>query len=93
MEKLTLSLFTILLVSNIANATCVCSCVNGQNIPICSNSIDVRPVCPPKICPIVPPSVAPINTPRVPPVGTNQCTQHQVYNNYTGRYEWKQLCY
>lgn len=93
MNRLVLSILTILLISNVSNASCVCSCVNGQNIPICSNSIDVRPICPPKVCPIVPPSVAPINTPRVPPVGTSQCTQHQVYNSYTGRYEWRQLCY
>lgn len=93
MEKLTLLLFTILLVSNAANATCVCSCVNGQNIPICSNSIDIRPLCPLKMCPIVPPSIAPINIPRIPPIGTSQCKQAQVYNNYTGKYEWKQLCY
>lgn len=93
MYKIIIMLFIFLFFSNNSYANCVCSCVNGQNIPICSNSIDVRPVCPPKVCPIVPPSVVPVNTPRVPPVGTSKCTQHQVYNNYTGQYEWKQLCY
>ena len=92
-SKKVILFISIILLSNTANADCVCSCVNGQNIPICSNSIDVRPVCPPKICPIVPPSIEPINPPRIPPIGTSQCTQHQVYNDYTGIYEWKQLCY
>ena len=93
MKKLALSLLTLLIISNMANANCVCSCVNGQNIPICSNSIDLRPVCPPKVCPIAQPSVTPINTPTIPPMGTSHCKQQQVYNNFTRRYEWKQLCY
>ncbi len=92
MGKNILLFLSIILLSNMAYADCVCSCVNGQNIPICSSSIDIRPICPPKICPIVPPSITPINPPNIPPIGTSQCSMHQVYNNYTNRYEWQQLC-
>ena len=75
-----------------AKAACVCSCVNGNNIPICESSLDIEPICPPKICPIVPPSIRPIETPSIPPIGTTHCRNEQVYNQYTMRYEWKRVC-
>lgn len=73
-------------------AGCICRCANGENIPICSSSTDMAPICPPRVCPIAPPSVEPIQAPRVPPIGTNNCTQQQVLNPYTGKYEWKTVC-
>ena len=39
-----------------ASAACRCECVNGEVVPLCSNSLDLAPICPPRIWPIVPPS-------------------------------------
>ena len=75
-----------------ARADCVCRCVDGQMQPLCSNSIDIPPVCMPTVCGIVPPSIAPIDMPKIPPIGTSQCSQRQVQNPATGRYEWRRVC-
>jgi len=74
-------------------ADCQCVCMQGQVRALCSSSIDIEPICPPRICPITPPSIQPIQQPRVPPIGTSTCTQKQVYNDYTSRYEWREVCY
>lgn len=76
-----------------AAADCVCACVNGNVVPICESSIDLEPICAPRICPLTPPSIAPINPLTLPPLGTQNCTQQQVYNEYTMQYEWRQICY
>ena len=73
-------------------ADCTCQCVNGEVRPLCSSTLDIPPICAPRICPITPPSIAPINPPRIPPIGTMKCTMKQVYNEHTGQYEWKQIC-
>ena len=73
-------------------AACVCRCVTGEMRALCQSSIDIEPICPPTVCPIVPPSITPIQTPRVPPVGTTQCRQVQVFNGFTNRYEWREVC-
>ena len=75
-----------------AQAACICRCVNGEVTALCSSSIDIEPVCAPRVCPIVPPSIAPIQSPRVPPIGTESCRQAQVYNPQTYRYEWREVC-
>lgn len=75
-----------------AHATCVCRCVDGQMQPLCSNSIDIPPVCMPTVCGIVPPSIAPITPPSIPPLGASSCSQRQVQNPATGRYEWQRVC-
>lgn len=75
------------------NSACHCACVNGEVVPLCSNSLEIPPNCASRICPIVPPAIEPIQRPRIPPLGTNQCTMKQVLNPFTGRYEWKQICY
>src|SRR5262245_5924414 len=75
------------------NSDCRCACVNGEVVPLCSNSLDLPPICAPRICPIVPSAIEPIQPPRIPPVGTSQCTMKQVLNRFTGRYEWKEICY
>jgi hypothetical protein len=73
-----------------ANAACQCVCMNGNVEAVCSSSIDIRPICSPRICPIVPPSVRPIDPPRVPPVGATRCRSEQVWNGE--RYEWVEIC-
>jgi len=74
-------------------ATCECVCINGEVRALCASTLDIEPICPPRICPITPPSIQPIQTPRVPPIGTTTCNQQQVYNEYTRRYEWQEVCY
>ena len=76
-----------------ALATCACQCVNGQVEAICSSTIEMRPICPPRICPIVPPAIRPISPPTLPPLGTTECQPQQVWNQFTGRYEWRRLCH
>lgn len=73
-------------------SSCRCACVNGEVKALCSSSIDVPPVCAPRVCAIVMPSVKPVEPPRVPPVGTSKCTLKQVYNERTKKYEWKSVC-
>lgn len=77
---------------NTANATCVCRCIDGQNQPICENTIDLRPVCPPKICPLRSPSVKPVSPPSLRPLGTSFCGMKQIFNPHTHRYEWRKVC-
>lgn len=79
--------------SNIAVADCSCVCMRGEVQAVCSSTLEIRPICAPRICPITPPSVEPIQQPRVPPIGTSNCTQQQVYNEYSHMYEWKEICY
>lgn len=86
------SLMFCLLVPTTASADCYCTCINGANVPICSSTLDIPPICPPRVCPIEPPSITPINPPTIPPIGTQNCRQEQVFNNNTGRYEWRQIC-
>jgi hypothetical protein len=73
-------------------AACSCQCVNGEMQALCSSQYDIEPICPPRVCAITPPSVAPIQRPVVPPLGTSGCYQAQVQNQYTGRYEWREVC-
>lgn len=75
-----------------ALAGCQCVCMDGEVRAICSSSLDIQPICMPRVCPIAPPSVEPVQMPRVAPVGTKSCTQKQIYNEQTGRYEWKEVC-
>ncbi len=75
-----------------ASASCICRCVGGFVQAICSSSLDVEPICAPQVCPVVPPSVTPVQPPIVPPIGTNACGPSQVFNPYTGQYEWRTLC-
>ena len=73
-----------------ANAACQCVCMNGEVEAVCSSSLDLQPICPPRICPIVPPAVRPIDPPRVPPVGASTCRSEQVWNGE--QYEWVEIC-
>ena len=75
-----------------ADAACQCRCVNGQVTALCNSTLEIPPICAPQICPIVPPSIQPIPKPDLPPLGTTSCTQAQVFNPSTGRYEWQRVC-
>lgn len=75
-----------------AFASCECACVEGKTQAVCSSSIDIKPICPARVCPIAPPSVRPITPPTVPPVGASNCRMEQVYDQSTHRYEYKKLC-
>jgi len=88
-----LALFASIGFSSVATANCECRCVDGEVRAICSSSIDLEPICSPRICPITNPSVTPIQRPVVPPIGTETCEQKQVYNEYTHQYEWKEICH
>lgn len=83
-------LFTATFAAGPASATCQCVCMNGNVEAVCSSSIDIQPICPPRVCPIVPPAVRPIDPPRVPPVGTSNCRSEQVWNGE--KYEWIEIC-
>lgn len=82
----------VLLFSSAAFADCICQCVNGEVQSICSSSIDLPPICAPRVCPIVPPAVHPIDPPVIPPIGTNKCESKQVWNQYTEQHEWRLIC-
>ncbi len=94
MRKLLLcaALFGASLSATNANAACVCRCVNGVMQSLCSSSIDLRPICPTRVCPITLPRLAPLPAPKLPPLGTTSCRQAQVLNPYTGQYEWRRVC-
>ena len=42
----------IFLSSNSAFSDCYCTCMDGKNQPICDSTIEIRPICSPKVCPI-----------------------------------------
>jgi hypothetical protein len=94
MRKLTalLLLGAVMLPANPAFASCQCTCVNGRAKAMCQSSLDVAPVCPPRVCAIPPPGVQPLDTPRMPPAGAKQCRMEQVLNRANNRYEWQQVC-
>jgi hypothetical protein len=73
-------------------ADCTCVCVDGLNRPLCSDSRDSVPVCPPRMCPDDSLTTRPRDELRLPPTGTQSCSMQYVYNRYSRRYEWRQLC-
>jgi len=77
---------------SLAYAACACRCVGGRVQPLCSSTLEIRPICAPTICPLVPPSIAPIDTPYVPPVGASVCRFRQVLDPDTEEYEWRRIC-
>ncbi len=76
-----------------AGASCQCVCMDGAVQAVCSSSLDIEPICAPRICPIVPPSIKPIQRPRIPPIGARKCVQKRIYNERTRRYDWQEVCY
>jgi len=87
------SILALLFFSGFAYADCQCVCLDGEVRALCTSSLDIEPICAPRICPITPPSIAPIEPPRIPPIGTTNCVQKQVYNEYTHQYEWQEVCF
>ena len=73
-------------------AACRCACVNGSMQAVCQSSAELPPICGASICGIAPPSIQPIQRPMLPPIGTRSCSQQQVQNGDTGRYEWQTVC-
>jgi hypothetical protein len=80
------------LLASAAHADCACRCVNGEVQAICTNSLDLEPICAPMICPLVPPSVRPLDPPTLPPIGTSYCRSEQLWNQSTMQYEWRRIC-
>jgi hypothetical protein len=75
-----------------ARAECACRCVEGEMRAVCSNPVELAPVCPPAVCPIAPPAIRPIEPPMIAPPGASRCAPRQVLTPATGRYEWRTLC-
>ncbi len=75
-----------------AHAACVCRCVDGTMRALCSNAVDVQPICPVTVCGMPPAAIAPIKPPRIPLPGTFQCEQRQVQDPVTLQYEWHRVC-
>ncbi|CAH2796201.1 MAG: hypothetical protein CPDRYMAC_4486 [uncultured Paraburkholderia sp.] len=73
--RLHLAAITLLcLQSGFAHAECECRCMSGQNRPICSNAMELPPLCAPSACPLEPPSIQPLAAPQLPPLGTTAVT-------------------
>jgi hypothetical protein len=88
-----LTLVVALSFAKLVFADCYCACMNGINQPFCSSSIDIAPICSPRVCPIESPSIKPLPSLNFPPLGTTSCEQEQVYDDYEGRYVWREVCY
>jgi len=86
-----LSVGVALLMSVRAEASCTCHCIDDEMQPLCTTSLDIRPICPVRICPIAGPSIAPINPPTIPPVGTSSCRQARICDPF-GNCRWQQVC-
>lgn len=92
MKRKLFAIIMLMIGLGIANADCVCKCVNGNVEAICENAFELKPLCSPMICPLPTPSIAPLELPSLPPIGTTQCRQEQIYNEWTGSYEWVEIC-
>lgn len=75
-----------------APADCACRCVGGAMRAVCSDAVELAPLCPPAICPLAPPSVRPVESPMIAPVGASDCRPRQVLDPVSLRYEWRTLC-
>jgi hypothetical protein len=74
-----------------SRAHCYCRCVDGKVLPLCTNTVEVPPVCAARVCPPGPASLAPVVAPKLPPVGTTVCRQAQVCD-HRGNCRWRQVC-
>ncbi len=91
MRKLLAGFAFLAITTATADAGCVCRCVDGEMRALCSSSIDLEPICPPRICPMSTPSIAPLQMPRLAPLGTSSCRQAQVCNSF-GQCRWQEVC-
>ena len=100
MKRLVLVALTILafcsfevIAPNETQASCVCACVNGEKVPLCTSDLDLEPFCM-GMCPFSGnTSMEPLDSPKLEPLGTTSCSQERVYNYWTEQYEWKRVCY
>ena len=86
-----LFLFGSMIVSRESKASCVCACVDGEMRALCTSTLDLEPFCM-GICPLTNPSIKPLDSLELPPLGTTNCTNRQVYNSWTKKYEWERVC-
>ena len=87
---ITLAASFTLLYPHDSSARCDCLCVDGEVEAVCESSLNIKPICAPRICPIDRPSLEPIKPPRLPPLGADECRQARVL---IGRiYEWHTIC-
>lgn len=72
-----------------ALAGCSCSCIDGRVQAMCTNSFDIKPICPALTCPR---SGATAITPVGPPgSGARACREERVCDAFQ-RCEWKDSC-
>lgn len=84
-----MSFATITLFAPLAEAGCSCSCIDGRVQPICTNSFDIKPICPALTCPR---SGVTAITPVGPPgSGARACREERVCDAFQ-RCEWKDPC-
>ena len=74
-----------------ANASCRCACLDGKNQSICTSVYEFKN-CPVMTCPFERNSYQPLPSQKLKPYGTTSCRQAQVWNSWTGRYEWERVC-
>ena len=74
-----------------ANAYCYCACLDGKNQSICTSVYEFKN-CPRMTCPKERYSYEPLPSQKLNPYGTTSCRQAQVWNHWTGRYEWERVC-
>ncbi|MBV8393710.1 MAG: hypothetical protein JOY81_11065 [Alphaproteobacteria bacterium] len=74
-----------------AFADCSCRCVNGQSQPVCSSTLDIRPICSQQNCPVTP-SMEPVQPLDHSVGGTAMCDSIEVFNRRTGRWETRPVC-
>jgi hypothetical protein len=87
----------LLLLPALAEARCVCQCVDGRFQPLCDSPQDKPVSCTRNDyakCPALPSSsAAPPPLPAKPlPAGAKRCRMAQVYVPLQTRYEWQRVC-
>jgi hypothetical protein len=92
LSRLVLAILTLLVFTGPVSADCSCACVGGENLPVCLNIEDLRPVCPLRVCPIERRAIQPITQPADRPMGTSSCQLRPTLTN-NGFYEWQQACW
>jgi hypothetical protein len=75
-----------------ADASCMCSCVNGQPSPICQYKSEKLPVCSPQTCPPPPQLIGPVRPPKGLASGATNCYKVQVWNAAHDQYVWRMIC-
>jgi hypothetical protein len=91
MDEIALPAALVFLVPAASHAECLCQCVNGEMQPLCQSTMDLPPLCPPRLCPLDGPALAPHQRPTLPPIGTTDCGQARVCDTY-GNCSWQTVC-